>query len=194
MHRRNDGVTLVEVIVVAAILVILASLLYPVLVKAKEGSQMATCRSNLRQRFIALQIYRDAVGGIDTPADSESMGFPVHFDCVMWPDDCWTNAARRLACGGRNPVNATHPVAYRQFWPPPRHFTAAYVKEQEAAWIEYLYKVGSGALIFTDSNHPLHFPSNYWTTNRSFGIALDGSIKLRVARGDPQNYGWWVPD
>lgn len=193
MAHRRIAFTLVEVIVVVAILAVLAALLYPVLAKAKEGSKMATCRSNLRQRFVALQLYRDTVDGTDVPADSESMGFPAHLDCVLWPQDCWTNAERRLACSGRHPRMPGWPVGYRQFWPPPRHFTAAYSKEQEAKWIEYLHAAGPGALVLTDMNHPLHFPANDWTIQRAFGIAMDGSLKTRVRRGDPNGYDWWLP-
>jgi prepilin-type processing-associated H-X9-DG protein/prepilin-type N-terminal cleavage/methylation domain-containing protein len=49
--------TLVELLVVVAIIAILASLLLPSLSKAKAKADLAVCRNNLRQIHITVQIY-----------------------------------------------------------------------------------------------------------------------------------------
>lgn len=187
---RSRAFTVLEVVVVVAILVVLAALLAPVFAQAKESGKMAVCRSNLRQRFLALQQYRDEVGGTDEPAESGAMGFPAHLDCVIWPDDCWTNSERRLNCSGQNPSTRGGIVSYRQFWAPPRFFKEAYYEISERTWIDYVRQAGAGAIVLLDANHPLHVPSNTWTTSRAFGIAIDGSLKTRVRRGNPQFYSW----
>ena len=54
----HHGFTLVELLVVIAILAVLASLLLPVLARAKEHALMAKCLGNVRQIGLAVQMYK----------------------------------------------------------------------------------------------------------------------------------------
>lgn len=58
-RRASQGFTLVELLVVVAIIAILASLLLPSLTRSKATAERARCTSNLRQLGLAGQMYWD---------------------------------------------------------------------------------------------------------------------------------------
>lgn len=54
---RNRGFTLIELLVVIAIIAILAAILFPVFAKAKEAASRASCLSNMKQIYVAINLY-----------------------------------------------------------------------------------------------------------------------------------------
>lgn len=56
-NKHTSGFTLLEILIVIAIVVLLAALLFPAFARAKEKAHMATCSSNLRQIYVGLNIY-----------------------------------------------------------------------------------------------------------------------------------------
>ncbi len=68
------GLTLLEILVVLAIIGILAALLLTTLSRAKTGAQTTACLNNLKQLQLCWQIYADDHGGAVPPNLSENVG------------------------------------------------------------------------------------------------------------------------
>jgi prepilin-type N-terminal cleavage/methylation domain-containing protein/prepilin-type processing-associated H-X9-DG protein len=54
---RSKAFTLIEILIVLAVLAVLAGLMFPVLGHVRQRSQQATCQSNMRQLALAIQQY-----------------------------------------------------------------------------------------------------------------------------------------
>jgi len=67
------GFTLIELLVVIGIIAVLAALIFPVIVKAREKARQTTCLSNLRQLGMAMRMYADDWDGC-LPTASEWIG------------------------------------------------------------------------------------------------------------------------
>lgn len=63
LSLKRTGFTLVELLVVTAVIAILAAILFPVLNGAKIRAQGIQCVSNMRQLTLAWQVYSDENGG-----------------------------------------------------------------------------------------------------------------------------------
>ena len=91
MKRR--GFTLIELLVVIAIIAILAAILFPVFLSAKERSKMATCLNNLRQLGTGFVLYTQDHNGV--------MPHTGGNDVTGWCGDYRGNRAIAKGFGGR---------------------------------------------------------------------------------------------
>ena len=92
-RRNGSGLTLVELLVVVAILGILAALLLPAISKPKVAARSTVCKNRLRQLGQALQMYLQenadrypyCISPPDSPADNDET--PVNFE--KWYNRWW---------------------------------------------------------------------------------------------------------
>jgi prepilin-type N-terminal cleavage/methylation domain-containing protein len=99
VNRHSFAFTLIELLVVIAIIGILASMLLPVLSRAKETGRRISCLNNLKQLSLAAQMFVN---------DNESY-YPPRSDTDRWPNKLYDNYGRNtklLLC----PSEALTPV------------------------------------------------------------------------------------
>ena len=83
MFNRDtkSGFTLVEILVVLAIIGVLAALLFPVFSRVREEAHRATCQSNLQQIGLAIGQYKQDSSGLYPPASTQ-----VNHKQLSWRD------------------------------------------------------------------------------------------------------------
>ncbi len=64
---KKNGFTLIELLVVIAIIAILAAILFPAFIAAKEASHRASCMNNLKQLGTAVELYWQTNEGVMMP-------------------------------------------------------------------------------------------------------------------------------
>ncbi len=77
-RERKKGFTLVELLVVLAIISILAALLLPALRKAKEQAQATVCINNVHQLYVAMNLYTNDNDGYLPKENNDGWGGPTN--------------------------------------------------------------------------------------------------------------------
>ncbi|MBX3734740.1 MAG: DUF1559 domain-containing protein [Verrucomicrobiae bacterium] len=73
-HTRRAAFTLVELLVVIAVVAVLAGLLLPALASARSRAHRAVCQSNLHQMGLGIQMYADDHGGLFPETTHQAVG------------------------------------------------------------------------------------------------------------------------
>ncbi|MBS1369278.1 MAG: type II secretion system protein [Lentisphaeria bacterium] len=77
--RKNNRFTLIELLIVIAIITILAAMLLPALNRSREAAQSIKCSGNIKQLGVANMLYADSFNGSCVPARLKNASFSA-----MW--------------------------------------------------------------------------------------------------------------
>lgn len=95
-RKSSEGFTLVELLVVLAIIAVLAALLLPVLSRSKSSAQRIVCVNNVRQINLALQLYAGNHG--------DRIGYSTNDIYYSYKDSLLTYLGMTAAYASNNPV------------------------------------------------------------------------------------------
>jgi prepilin-type N-terminal cleavage/methylation domain-containing protein/prepilin-type processing-associated H-X9-DG protein len=101
-HRR--AFTLLEILVVVAIIAVLVGLILPAVQKIRAAAALAKCQNNLKQISLAIHLYHDAKGtlptGLSFKADQQRfpfLGWPARILPFVDQSQLWDQAAAAYA-------------------------------------------------------------------------------------------------
>ncbi len=104
---KRSGFTLIEMLIVIAIIAVIAAILFPVFQKVRENARAAACLSNYHQIGLAIHEYAGDNDG-ETPPDGGSFGGLIA-DC-----DPYTRNAAIFACpDDYDRLTESRPGSYR---------------------------------------------------------------------------------
>jgi prepilin-type N-terminal cleavage/methylation domain-containing protein/prepilin-type processing-associated H-X9-DG protein len=161
---RRKGFTLIELLVVIAIIAILAAILFPVFVSAREKARQSACLSNLSQLTKAMKLYLDDFNGRYPQAGSldilRANGQNNNRDgSWVWFRGSWTGS------GG---------FFYNNPGPPPNvKWTWAAEPSRGSLW-KYTNKSRKIYVCSSDK----HSAVSWWTNQGLFGLSYDLNCQL----------------
>ena len=104
--KKTQGFTLVEIMIVVAIIGILAAIAVPNFVKNRNESQRRTCISNMRQIVTALENWKSDLDNSGSPANTDIFGSDKYI--AVEPKCPSTKASYTFSAGSdTEPASAT---------------------------------------------------------------------------------------
>lgn len=139
MHRgRAGGFTLIELLVVIAIIAILAAIVFPVFVRAKESAIRGTCQTHQKELYSALMMYTNDYGKLPwlqflTYANIKGTGwvrlyhpYVKNDSIILCPQRAWSKRWKKV-------LNQSY--AYNQCLLAPLDIDGGFLRGTEAYWV-----------------------------------------------------------
>ncbi|GAB4118899.1 MAG: hypothetical protein Fur0036_03290 [Fimbriimonadaceae bacterium] len=177
MNMKRKAFTLVEVLVVLAILAIIAALLFPVYSSSKNAAGKVVSYSKLKQSHLGLMLYREDNGG-ETGHFGKPSLMNLPYDHAVFTDQGEYGVDWKLRePGGCSP------------WKDERGLGTFIFSnlDESSNWPREAVLYEEGTLVFGDvSCNPKkdQLATTYLRTKTSVGVLLSGQIKTHTGRGD----------
>lgn len=181
MIRRFGGFTIVEVLVVAAIVALVASLTYPLYSSATRGAKLGVSASNMRQLYVAVALYRSAHDGDGRYGDLATMGLP---------DARWALLDR----GGLPESLMQSPCGSHPSEQPSVLQVLYHPGDGEDPFPMWLLAYKENLILYSDiqCTPPENALLNPYVSKTGVGVLLGGTIVRRAKPGDPYRPDWWA--
>lgn len=185
MSRKSDygGFTLMEILVVLAILALLAGTVFTATAGAREKGRQAYCINNLRQIGMALSMYRQDVGGADPsegsrlkPADiglPSTTFAPIALDPYLKNRGVWQCPNDTLPTSSRAPQYSS----YTYFWP------IESTGHEHERWSKHTAYYGMDLPVFVDVKHQEAMGYRFHIVLR-----LDGRVTRNTVTFPPEEF------
>lgn len=171
--------SLIELIVCIAIVLVIAALAFPVFTSSKMAAYQATTRSNLRQLYIALELYRQGNDGADV-GSLYALGLPPvsYYGQVI---------AKDL----NPPLAGRYPGLGWYYMMPPE--PGVVDRDIAQRWLSYNAKCEARSILLVDVNFSEHPPigGSPLLPRVGIGVRLDGGLSRLSKPGGPLSYDWW---
>ncbi len=170
---KRNGLTILELLAVMAIIAVLSAILFPVFSQAKESGHQSACISNLSQVYKSLEVYRSDNNGNPFGSASE-MGLPP----LPQPEYAM------LRCNSR-PNGGFFP--YKQLW---QGYVAG---NSQSIWSTFVMQHEGNTPMLVDVNHnPKDIPTfSPYFQRLGIVVYLDGSTKKVRRSGDQDALSTW---
>ena len=201
MKRRQDlilkrlhALTLIELVVVCAIIVVLVGIVWVVMAPAREKARQVVCLSNLTQIGHAFRMYRDDWDGVEPQKGVQleywQLGLPPETPPV-WTLEPYTKNYSVWRC----PSDwVTLPTAINTYLPNycTHEDAAMHNLEYDKCWLlgvgvksfkEMIAKVPDWPVLYCEAHHQFIYP-NDWEDKFYFGVSLPDFAVRRFHRSD----------
>lgn len=186
--------TLLESMVVASIVALLAALLFPVISNARDRARESACVTKMRQAWLAASLYRSDNEGDGIYGTSFEMGLPPRLaDGPKWkpgyPEKLLGVAD--LVCPAFPSKFSNSTFSYNWMYQDPRQ-----QQNGQNQWDAYVRDFQDASIFIVDPNHnPKDIPTmSPYISKKGFGLTLGGNLIQRYKPGDMDILRWWTTD
>lgn len=181
--KRLRGWTLVELLVVFAIIAVVAAIAYPVTRGALDRAKVSRSISNLHQIGLAINLYRADYGDIALYGTVEEMGLPPDLGALAREYKLPTE----LFDPGGEVITPEIGSLYTVF------FTGESFVGQPS-WSKYAKRYQENAILVGDLQNSFAGSTQSISPlvrRRGIGLFVDGSVRVIVKAGDWTKREWW---